>query len=201
MGPLPSLATLTAALFPPACPLCGAHGSALCAACVDGLEPAGRLRVEGLDTVAALVRFEGAGATLVKRLKYARRRDAVGVLGEALAALVDARPQAVTWVPTTAARRRARGFDQAEVLARAVARHLGAPARCLLRRTDEGSQTARGRAERLASAGFGATGTVPAAVLVVDDVCTTGASLRAAAAALRGAGALEVSGATLAATP
>ena len=109
----------------------------------------------------------------------------------------------VTWAPTAPGRRRARGYDQAEVLARAVGRSLGVPVRGLLRRTDRaGPQTGRRRAERLARAPtFVATRRVPDRVVVVDDVVTTGATLQAAASALVAGGAHSVRAVAAAATP
>ncbi len=107
----------------------------------------------------------------------------------------------VTWVPTTTARRRRRGFDQAELLARAVASHLGRPCHPLLRNHGTTAQTGRAAADRRQGPRLAARGPVPRAVLVVDDVLTTGASLGAAAAALRRAGAAEVHGAVVARTP
>jgi predicted amidophosphoribosyltransferase len=191
-------------LFPVSCPGCGTRGSAPCRRCLEQLEPAGLLELGdlgSLDAVVSLMRFEGVAAKLVTAIKYANRRDALQPLAGALARLVAWRPDVVTWVPTTAGRRRTRGFDHAELIASAVASHLGAPCAGLLARRDAGSQTGRSREERLESARFEPLSAVPPAVLVVDDVCTTGASLRAAAEALRSAGATEVGGATLAATP
>src|SRR3712207_7831548 len=54
---------------------------------------------------------------LVARLKYRNARASLAWLARAMAALVDRRgTDVVTWVPTTPARRRQRGFDQAELL-------------------------------------------------------------------------------------
>ncbi len=191
-------------LFPPACPACGAPGAAPCRRCLEQVEPAGLLDLPdaaSLDAVVALMWFEGVAAKLVTAIKYGNRRDALEPLAAALSRLVAWDPDCVTWVPTTAARRRSRGFDHAQLIARAVALRLGVPSRPLLVRQDAGAQTGRSRAERLRGARFDARAPSPAGVLVVDDVCTTGASLEAAASALRGAGAREVGGAVLAATP
>lgn len=143
---------------------------------------------------------------MVRALKFANHRDAVAPMATMLAAAVDASVDLVTWVPTTASRRRSRGYDQAELLARAVARSLGVPARATVRRRSARSQTGAGRAERLTAAfdplpHWRRGGLDGAAVAVVDDVRTTGASLAGVAVALRSRGAASVIGATLAATP
>src|SRR5207244_3893793 len=93
------------------------------------------------------------------------------------------------------ARRRARGFDQAELLARALARETGRPLlACLERHGPDRSQLGRRRAVRLEPDRIAvrATGEPPAAPVLVDDVHTTGATLDACARALRAAGARRV---------
>jgi len=149
--------------------------------------------------------YEGAGREIVARLKYRNARCVVPWLATEMAKLVedpkDARDPAaglaadvVTWVPTTAARRRERGFDQGRVLAVAVARRLGIPCRGLLRRGRGPAQTGRSRRQRLEGPGYEVRSgrAVPPRVLLVDDVVTTGATLTAAARRLREAGAHEV---------
>jgi ComF family protein len=104
-------------------------------------------------------------------------------------------PTAVTWVPLGARRRRRRGFDQAELLARQVAARAGLPCVRLLRRTRETPPQARrsGAARREAlSEAFVAVGTPPGSLILVDDVLTSGATAAACARALRAAGAAEV---------
>lgn len=191
-------------LFPPSCPACGMQGTAPCRRCLEQLQPAGLLDLPdapSLDEVVALMWFEGVATRLVTAIKYGNRRDALLPLAGALARLVEREPDCVTWVPTTSERRRSRGFDHAQLIAEVVAARIGAPCRALLVRHDRGAQTGRSRAERLRGARFGALAPAPPSVLVVDDVCTTGASLAAAASALRSSGAEVVAGAVLAATP
>ncbi|MBL8777944.1 MAG: ribosome-associated translation inhibitor RaiA [Acidimicrobiales bacterium] len=147
------------------------------------------------------------GRELVARTKYRNARSAVGWLAWAMASTIDGGSidvgaiDVVTWAPTTPERRRERGFDQAELLARAVARHLGRPCRRLLRRAPGPAQTGRSRAERHHEVVLRAVGRPSRRVLVVDDVATTGATLTAVAAALRRAGTVEVWAVTAARTP
>ncbi len=151
----------------------------------------------------AVLAFSGPGRRLLLALKYGNAKPVVRSLAGAMARRARRHEvDVVTWAPTSASRRRHRGYDQAEVLARAVARRLGVPCRGLLRRVDDGPpQTGRSRHERLAGPAFVARRRVRGAVLVVDDVVTTGATLRAAEAALHRAGASAVHCLAAAATP
>jgi predicted amidophosphoribosyltransferase len=160
------------------------------------------------DVVAA-VPFVGRPRQVVLGFKYGNRRQ----LGHHLAGLLVNRLLAegvgpgdvdvVTWAPTSPRHRRRRGFDQAELVARRVAAQLGLPCRRLLERDGASpAQTGLDRVARLHGPVFRSS---PAAtgrrVLVVDDVVTTGATLRSAEAALRHAGARLVRRAAVATTP
>ena len=147
--------------------------------------------------------YEGVGREVVARLKYHNARSSLPWLASGLADLVVAGNRqlgidVVTWVPTTGARRRARGFDQGRLLAGAVARRLGLPCRPLLRRRPGPPQTGAGRQARLAGprlamrSGMSRLPAAPSRVLLVDDVVTTGATLTAAARVLRGAGTTSI---------
>jgi predicted amidophosphoribosyltransferase len=156
-----------------------------------------------VSSCAAVLAYDGRAAReLVARIKYRNHRSALDGLAAAMAGSVVTAPDVVTWAPTTVERRRTRGFDHAELLARAVARRLGRPCRPLLRREPGPAQTGRLLAERHAEPPrLSARTAVAGRVLVVDDVVTSGATCSAAAAALRDAGASVVDVVAAARTP
>ncbi len=186
-------------VFPPRCVCCDARGVPLCRGCAEALEPAApRDPPASLDAVWSLVDYDGGGRQLVGSLKYDGRRDAIRVLGTAMARLPDRRADVVTWAPTSPSRRLDRGFDQARLLAAHVARALGIPLRGLLVRPEGHHQTGSDRATRLTGPRFTPRRVRAARILLVDDVITTGSTLSAGATALRLGGATEVTGLTLA---
>jgi competence protein ComFC len=190
------------------CAGCDRVGAVLCRTCRFALAgPAPSVTAGG---VIAAVPFAGRSRDVVLGLKYRNRRAVAGHLAGVLVNRLLAagiRPgrdiDVVTWAPTSRRRRHDRGFDQAEAVARHVAGQLGVPARRLLERTGTGSpQTGRSRAARLQGPVLRARPDADGRrVLVVDDVITTGATLRAGDAALRAAGARHVVLAAVAATP
>jgi len=156
----------------------------------------------GVDAWFAPFAYEGVARELVARVKYRGVHAATGWLAERMVAvLAPPLPGVVTWAPTTPARRRARGFDHAQLLGREVARLVGRPGRALLARRPGPPQTGRPAPERRRGPAFGACGRVPRSVLLVDDVATTGATVAAAAMALRARGAARVVVLTAARTP
>jgi predicted amidophosphoribosyltransferase len=189
-------------LVPITCPGCGARGAPLCRACAASMRPPPALPPPaGLDHCAAVFAYEGPARELVARLKYRNHRSTLAGLAAAMAASVPSTPDTVTWAPTTPERRRRRGFDHAELLARAVARHLGRPCTALLERGAGPAQTGRPLAERRIGPLLIARTAVTGHVLVVDDVITSGATCTAAARVLREAGATTISAIAAARTP
>lgn len=185
------------------CATCGCPGRSLCAGCFEQiLAPHPAEPPAGCDVVRTLMSYEGRGRDLVIGLKYRNGRGTARLIGAAMAELVAATDvDLVTWAPTSFERRATRGYDQSRLLARSVAGCLGRPHRRILRRAPGPAQTGRTRPERERGPRFVARPVPDQRVLVIDDVVTTGATLRAAARALRTAGAAEVWALTAASTP
>jgi ComF family protein len=169
----------------------------------EGLAPAFR---EGRTAVL----FKGPMRALVIELKYHRGlhvlADVEEILRRASHVLELARGAVLVPVPLHARKERERGFNQAALLAAALARVAGAGARVepVLRRTaDTATQTAFGRRSRMANLknafalARGAHLNPAHHYILVDDVFTTGSTLNSCARALRRAGALNLDVITL----
>ena len=193
-------------LLPSRCVGCGASGSYLCAKCLATAEPATTLPLRPSALLAGLVvpfAYAGAPRNAVRRLKYSGLRaiapSMAEPMAEALAAAVQS-PFVLMPAPLHRKRLRQRGYNQTELLAREVSRNLGVPLRVdvLTRKRDTPPQVStRSRAERMLNmvdAFHADAPPVEEAIVIVDDVTTTGATLEAAARALRNAGASQVYG-------
>lgn len=208
----PGRRELAAALvFPARCPGCGVPAEPACAACLAAVPRAPAAPPPpGIDAWVAPFAYRGVVREVITRAKYRDRHAALPWLARAMAGAWWAAdlppPDAVTWVPAAPARRRARGVDHARRLATGVAGALGVPAVALLVRRDPQPQTGRGLDARRAGPDVGlrpgsARRVVPGRLLLVDDVATTGATLRVCAAVLRAAGVASVVACTGARTP
>ena len=151
--------------------------------------------VVGGVKVGFALRYEGLVKRVIVQYKYRFSEELVEVLGAILrerAGLVEDEVMIVA-VPLHVRRWRQRGFNQAELLGRA----LGEVNDCLERVRWTGAQAKLGREERLVNlrgafvvkAGYVVSGR---RVLLVDDVCTTGSTLRECVKVLEEAGAAEV---------
>lgn len=213
---------LSAWLFPPRCLVCaepGVPGRDLCAACDAGLPcpatscrgcalplavaddnqrcGACRQRTSPLNEVRAAFIYAAPVDGLLRRFKFHQDLAAGRLLASLMQGrLADAeRPSALIPVPLHASRLCQRGYDQALELARPLSRALGVPLWQGLQRVrataPQSELDATARRRNLRSA-FAVQAPVPAHVVLVDDVMTTGATLHAAARTLRRAGATRI---------
>lgn len=190
-----------------ACRRCGApFGRMQCTECNDViLRAIGRetLPFEGCVSVVSMTRATGRIVTLYKDRGV---RELARTISELMAPCIDPawieRASCITWIPATKDAVRRRGFDHAELIASHLARQRGIEARALFARPSSKDQRALGRKGRLANMegrfALLEAGGAPASVIVVDDVTTSGATLFAAADALKESGAREVFCATFA---
>src|SRR4029079_10929612 len=127
-------------LFPNRCAACGSPGPALCHRCRFSLASIHQLRTP--DGVVAAFPFDGVARELIVALKFRHRRTAADVLAKQMVRRLHLpRVDVVTWAPTSNRRVRRRGYDQAEVIARAIAKQLGVPCIRLLYRAHGTPQT------------------------------------------------------------
>ena len=217
-------------LFPPRCVACGARGAVLCDECRRRIQPprpprcprcaaplpgqglrcaicAGGHGPQALDRLIAASVYTGAARKAILALKFEGQRRAAGPLGELLAAAVreaGERLDVVVPVPLHHSRLRARGYNQAELLARGCAKLLGVPCRAdlLVRKRATPPQVGLSLADRRSNiaGAFAVADWVRGAALagkriaLLDDVATSGSTLDAAATALRGAGPTAIVG-------
>jgi len=220
------LARLLDLFLPPRCGGCGRLGSLYCDRCRSrtrrleeptcrrcGVEVeharsscACRGRIRSLTRLRSAAAYEGPLEKAIHRFKYEGRRPLAYPLALLLAerlAVEGLAAEAVTWVPLHPARRRRRGYNQAELLGRELARLWDLPTvEGLERLRDTPPQVGLDRLRRPANVGgaFAWSGRQLGrrALLLIDDVATTGATLDACAGALKAAGSGPVVGLTVA---
>jgi ComF family protein len=182
-------------IFPARCGGCGQYGAAWCPACAASLRPPSARTLAGIPLVAA-GRLDGPLQRAIHAYKYRPRPQLASVLAQPLRRAILASNlslPALTYVPLHRGRQRERGFNQAERLAAELSGALGVPLlRGLTRVRATPAQVGRSQAERRANleGAFEWTAPRPPALGLglVDDVCTTGATLTAAARAVAEAG-------------
>jgi predicted amidophosphoribosyltransferase len=186
-------------LFPVWCIGCGEPQTGLCSAGAAGARPV-TIVIDGM-TVRAAGDYSGALRDAILGLKRGERAY-LDPLAALLAPLV---PPGTAIVPVTTTRRRAaeRGFDQARELARRVAALRSGWTDELLRKHGA-AQRGLGRSERLVARGrftLRPSAGIPSHALLLDDVVTTGATLRDAARVLGAAGCRVLGAVVVARTP
>lgn len=154
------------------------------------------------ESARAPLRYEGVGKEIVHSLKYRGHTTVVERLAAPLLEeAMDGRLfDAVVPVPLHRSRLRRRGFNQAALLARALARRINAPVSDTLqvvRSTRDQVELSAAERRRNVAGAFSAGARARGRLLLVDDVFTTGATTSACAAALLRAGAAEVHALTL----
>jgi ComF family protein len=182
------------------CPLCAlpTPGANICGACIR--------KAPHFDATEALFRYEFPVDRLIQSLKYSHRLASADFLGTALARLpIRVRPELILPVPLSATRLAQRGFNQALEIARPLGRQLGVPLeiRHIHRRRDTAPQAGlpwKERAKNIRHAFECEIDLSGKAVLVIDDVMTTGATLDELARTLKAHGAARVENCVLART-
>ncbi len=164
-----------------------------------------------MDGIRSVLLLENGAREAVHQLKYGGRSSLAAPLARLMIDYWRANPlpaDVVVAVPLHVARERERGYNQAYLLAREFSREVGLPpmAGTLRRARNTPAQVGLDASQRHANvwgaflyqAPQGGDGVRGRQVLLVDDVCTTGATLDACSAALKTAGAASVWGFTLA---
>lgn len=204
-------------LFPPKCACCGrvlatprVNPCPDCARALPLQPDASVLHTGPYGLCAVAFRYEGGVRDAIRACKFHGRQSAVQALApylvQAAAEHLSGQFDAVTYVPVSPKRLRERGYDQARLLADAMARQWNTRVEPTLRkvRHTKAQSSLEGAEERRKNIA-GAYAVLPGAAvagrrfLLVDDVVTTGSTMAAAAEALRAGGAASVVCAALAA--
>jgi len=186
-------------LFGPLCRICGKPVESIDAGTCSDCR-----RMPHLFLIArAFARYEGSVERAIMALKYQGETKLAPLLGEWVAEAYlrhfgEDRSFDLLPVPMHPVKQKKRGYNQAELIARAAARLLGQRVvQPLVRLEEQNSQTVRSRAQRLSSLS-GAFGLAPDAkvaggqFVLIDDVLTTGGTADACADVLVAAGAASV---------
>ena len=203
-------------LFPPKCILCGKllqkQEQDLCRECrVDSPEyPSGKDRIQFLDSFTAVWYYEGTVRRSLLRYKFYGARSFATGYGRLLAMkLLQSHPEGfdcLTWIPVSRLRKLRRGYDQVELLAKAVGRELGMEPVPLLKKVRHNRpQSGLSDASKRRANVLGAYREVNRQaisgkrILLLDDILTTGATASEAARVLLTSGAKEIHCAAVAA--
>lgn len=211
-------------IAPNDCLVCGAEGRFVCNWCspdacpglpercygchklsIDSKVCDGCRRKSSLKYVWVRTEYDGAAKLLIHKLKFERSAEASLPIAQLMAEDMPYLPPEaiVTHIPTAAMRYRQRGYDQAELIARHIARIKQVHYVPLLWRHGQTRQVGAKRAQRLhqLEGAFRPRNVHSIAgkhIIVVDDIVTTGATLNSAAKTLKASGAKRVDAAVFA---
>ena len=182
-----------------------------CQASMPATENGGRRRGDYFSQCVSALYYEGSVRDAIRRYKFDGVQAYAEAFGELVASCVyehlEGEYDILSWVPLDPRRRRRRGYDQAELLARSAGRRLRRePVQVLRKRPGVKPQSRTGDpAKRRANIAGAYRAADPALIqdkriLLVDDIVTTGSTLSECAKTLLLAGAEEVRCATLAST-
>lgn len=202
-------------LFPPKCVFCRRllkdRETDICGKCRSSLpETSGKIKsIRFLKECFSLYYYESPVPESVRRYKFSGMQQYAAAYGRLMAMEVlrkNIQFDLITYVPVSSKRLRKRGYDQAELLAKAIGKELDAPVlRCLRKKRDNPAQSglADGSARKAnvlgVYSGYQPERFAEKKILLIDDVLTTGATVSECAATLLIAGASEVRCLTLAA--
>ena len=195
-------------LFPPKCPFCQSiletPADPVCPACQKTLPwlvgRAGERSVDFTRGCCSPLAYRGTVRKSIHRYKFSGVRAYARPFGLLMAQCVQDRPEMapelITWAPLSRKRRRERGYDQGELLARSMAKRLDLPAApTLVKARHTQPQSGLDSAEARRANALGAYALLNGAdvagkrVLLADDVVTSGATLSECARTLLEAGA------------
>lgn len=191
--------------FPPRCAFCRRltqSGARICPKCLRTLpfsKTAAVQRFPHLESCCSPLFYVDEVRSSLLRYKFHGLNAYAEVYGEFMAKCIDENGiscDSITWVPLSRRRLRTRGYDQARLLAEAIAERTGQPCVAMLEKTrNNRAQSSVGSAENRRRNVKGVYRALPGAeikgkrILLVDDIVTTGATLSACAAVLKKAGA------------
>lgn len=196
-------------LYPKKCAFCRSlvrDGRMLCPDCEKTLpfpsREQERMSIPPLELCLAPLYYTGKVRDSLLRYKFHGAAAYAGIYGELMADCIQrhsVNADRITWVPLSRQRLRRRGYDQAKLLAREISRRTGIPcARLVIKIKNNPAQSGRkGMKERTENVRgvYRAEDVQPGeSILLVDDIVTTGSTLKAAAAVLLEAGAASVTG-------
>jgi len=212
-------------IAPHYCCGCGKVGSLLCDNCKYNIvsEPYERCIVCGMSTTGSrgvctrhLLPYERAWCVgertdelqrLIGDFKFSRAKNAYKTLAELLNETLPRLPEntVIVPIPTVRSHVRERGFDHMLLIARQLGKYRQLPVQTILRRRTNTKQRDASRSQRIQQAKVAfecEPGVTDAKIyLLIDDVTTTGATLKYAAKTLRTAGAQQVWVATVSRQP